>query len=84
MEHDVRRDADNIGGQHQPAELTILRRGCQFRTAHGLDVGREGQIDGQFAGDAGTSRRNRDETRGGGEGTGFSSATDQRQFAPGR
>lgn len=84
MEHDVRCDADNIGGQHQPEELPILRRRRQFRTAHGLHAGRKGQTDGQFEGDPGTARGDGDEARRGREGARLPPKADQRQPPPGR
>lgn len=83
VEHDVRRDADDIGGQHQPEELPVLRRGRQFRTAHGLHAGRAGQADGQPQGDAGASRGDRDEARRGREGARLPPEADQRQPPPG-
>lgn len=84
VEYDVRCDADNIGGQHQPEELPILRRRRQFRTAHGLHAGRKGQTDGQSEGDPGATRGDGDEARRGRKGARFPPEADQRQPPPGK
>lgn len=84
VEHDVRRDADHLGGQHQPEELAILRRRCQLRAADGLDAGRARQAHGQPKGDAGAAGGDRDEAPGRGEGARLAPETDRRQFAAGK
>lgn len=46
VEYDVRRDADDRGGQHEPTELAILRRGWEYRTTDGANAGWAWQDDG--------------------------------------
>lgn len=83
VEHDVRRDADHLGGHHQPAEQPVQRRGRQLRAADGVDAGRAGQADGQSARDAGKAGRQRDQADRHGEGEGLAAAPDRRQPASG-
>lgn len=84
MEYDVRRDADNIGGQHQPEEFAIFRRGREFRTINGVYAGRKRQVDGQFAGDTGTARGDRNKIVGSRKGTGFPPETNSSEFTTGK
>lgn len=62
VEYDVRRDADHFGGQCV-AEQPVQRRGCQLRTADGVDVGRTGQANGEFARGPGAFGRSRERAR---------------------
>lgn len=83
VEHDVRRYAYHLGGQHLAEEFPVLRRGREFRAAHGLDAGRTGQTHGQSERDSGKAVRNRSQTIGSGKRTGFSSETNLGQPSSG-
>lgn len=84
VEHDVRRDADHIGGQHQPAQLPVLGGGRQLRAADGVHAGRAGQAHGQSEGDSGEAVGHRDQVDRRREGTRLAAEADRRQSSSGR
>lgn len=79
----MRRAADYRGGQHQPAEFAVLRRGRELRAADGLDARREGQAYGVVAGEPGTVAGNGGAFGGGRERTGLLESSAERQYSSG-
>lgn len=83
VEYDVRRDADDRGGQHEPAELAIFRRGRELRAADGADAGRARQTDGDDTRASGTAAGDGNAANRGREGTGRSESPAQRKHSSG-
>jgi len=81
VEYDVRRDANDRGRQHEPAEFAILWRGRQLRAADGADARRARQDDGDDTGTPRAAAGDGGAAGGGGEGTGLPEPPDQREYS---